>query len=478
MSLILALLLLIPHFLPAQINDTAFLNFRREQRRMNVRHVKSEVALFDQGKSVPRISGNGDDQLYSDKRGSYGKALLHETSGFINPLAFTSLMKPLQTENSNEFDQIVLGEGRKLVNPQASLAYSLSGNDAWINAIATDPTFAGTETAGEMVELYWTAMLRDVPFNNFTALTVGAAVDDLNNLSNFKGPKIGGVVTPGTFLRGNAPGELEGPYISQFLFKQIPFGSGVINQEYTVPEPASISPGNDFITTFADWFTVINGGSTGQTIQFDADQHFIRTPRDLGEYAHIDVPGQSGYCAALLLLSFGPDALDPNTPYLNNPTQVGFVTFGMADVLALVQEAAEEALKAAWFYKWQVSLRLRPEEYGFYLQRQLVEMQNLGINPELLNSQAVIEIFNAFGSYFLPQSYPEGSPTHPAYPSGHAAFSGAAITVLKAIFNEDFVIPDPLQPNVDNTALEPYPGILTVGGELNKLASNISLGRD
>ncbi len=55
---------------------------------------------------------------------------------------------------------------------------------------------------------------------------------------------------------------------------------------------------------------------------------------------------------------------------------------------------------------------------------------------------------------------------------------GAAVTILKALFNEDFAIPSPLQPNAANTALEAYPGTLTVGGELNKLAANIALGRD
>jgi hypothetical protein len=75
-------------------------------------------------------------------------------------------------------------------------------------------------------------------------------------------------------------------------------------------------------------------------------------------------------------------------------------------------------------------------------------------------------------------SYPEGSPLHPAYPSGHATYGGAGVTVLKAIFNEDFEIPNPLVANDDGTALLPYSGTLTVGGELNKLASNVGYARD
>ena len=76
-------------------------------------------------------------------------------------------------------------------------------------------------------------------------------------------------------------------------------------------------------------------------------------------------------------------------------------------------------------------------------------------------------------------AYPEGSPLHPAYPAGHAAIAGACTTVLKAFFKESFVMPQPVEASADGLSLLPYRGSdLTVGGELNKLASNIALGRD
>ncbi len=76
-------------------------------------------------------------------------------------------------------------------------------------------------------------------------------------------------------------------------------------------------------------------------------------------------------------------------------------------------------------------------------------------------------------------AYPEGAPTHPAYPAGHAAIAGACSTILKACFDESYVIPNPVTASSDGLALRPYKGPpLTVGGELNKLASNISIGRD
>ena len=83
------------------------------------------------------------------------------------------------------------------------------------------------------------------------------------------------------------------------------------------------------------------------------------------------------------------------------------------------------------------------------------------------------------GSPLLPLAYPEGSPTHPSYPAGHAAVAGACVTVLKACFREDFPIPDPVQASTEGELLEPWLGVeLTLGGEFNKLASNITHGRD
>jgi hypothetical protein len=61
----------------------------------------------------------------------------------------------------------------------------------------------------------------------------------------------------------------------------------------------------------------------------------------------------------------------------------------------------------------------------------------------------------------------------------HAVVAGAGITVLKALYDEDAVIRDPVVPSDDGLALLPYAGEpLTVGGELNKLGGNVAFGRD
>jgi hypothetical protein len=106
------------------------------------------------------------------------------------------------------------------------------------------------------------------------------------------------------------------------------------------------------------------------------------------------------------------------------------------------------------------------------------------VSDTVLNSQAVQSSFAANnGSYFLSQAFPEGSPTHPAYPTGHGMVAGACITVLKFFFNGMFEFPKSklLMPSNDGTgtvAYTPPAGEppLTVNGELHKLASNISFG--
>ena len=83
------------------------------------------------------------------------------------------------------------------------------------------------------------------------------------------------------------------------------------------------------------------------------------------------------------------------------------------------------------------------------------------------------------GTFLLPLAYPEGSPTHPSYPGGHATIAGAAVTVLKALYDESAMFPSPVVAGDDGQALTPFVGgDLTIGGELNKLAANMALGRD
>jgi membrane-associated phospholipid phosphatase len=474
--------------------DSNFTRIRRAQRRINAKVMRVNAAESRSNQALGLQPTNGDEQRYADKRASFGKALPHDpATGLFEVSAFTKMVYALQTGNSNDFLNIPMGTNPtswQLHDPQASLAFNFVGNDGWIYSLPAPPALTSAEMAADMVEDYWMALMRDVFFNDYdTNGTADMAIADLNTLSDFKGPKIDGSVTAATLFRGLTAGDLVGPYISQFLYLGVPYGPGA-NTGGTTPGisfQAQVVPqtinANYFMTTVTEWFTVQNGGNPSSSIQFtaptDVGRLFIRNGQDLGSYAHQDSPPAPYINAALILLAYGSSALDPNNPYLDNPTQKSFVTYNNPDLFYLLSMAAEIALRAAWYFKWQVHRKLRPEVVGFYVNQQITGVQDFGLNSELINSAALPLILSNFGTYLLPMAYPEGAPAHPSYPAGHATVAGTCATILKAFFNEDFVIPNAIEPNPGNTALIPYNTTsLRVGNELNKLASNIALGRD
>jgi hypothetical protein len=126
-----------------------------------------------------------------------------------------------------------------------------------------------------------------------------------------------------------------------------------------------------------------------------------------------------------------------------------------------------------------VHRRLRPEEFGGLVHQTLTKAATYPISSELLNSGAVASVYKANQSYLLPQAFPEGCPLHPAYPAGHATVAGACSAVLKAFFDENEIVTNAVAANSDGTQLLPYSDqTLTVGGEINKLAFNIAMGRN
>ena len=177
---------------------------------------------------------------------------------------------------------------------------------------------------------------------------------------------------------------------------------------------------------------------------------------------------------------------DPPGTAGDSRTQVGFTTFGPVHLLQLLIEVSGRAGRAVWWQKWGVHRRLRPEEYGGRVDNHLSGRRTYPLDSSILNSLSTGLLSPYFperyGSFLLPQAFPEGAPTHPAYGAGHATISGACATLLKAYFDDTAPIENPLIANVDGTALQPYTGSdagqMTVGGELNKLAGNISLFRD
>ena len=220
----------------------------------------------------------------------------------------------------------------------------------------------------------------------------------------------------------------------------------------------------------------------------------------------------------------------------------GFALFGGPHILNLVTEVATRALKAVRYQKFNVHCRLRPEALAGWMEAincdvpEIKAISELSKTYEVLNSdQDGINLLakikkhnseqnhkhlNGLRSYLkeeeanenegvatalLPMAFPEGSPMHPAYGAGHATVAGACVTMLKAFFDTDAVFgcdgngelkitsrdqyneknysPVAYRPcdhgmSLENAYLETSNEPLTVGDELNKIAANISIGRN
>ena len=100
-------------------------------------------------------------------------------------------------------------------------------------------------------------------------------------------------------------------------------------------------------------------------------------------------------------------------------------------------------------------------------------------------------------NFLLPMAFAEGSPMHPSYGAGHATVAGGCVTMLKAFFHtvENDGSPSPWPTglpivevengsagqklrdiSLTDTSLASDP--LSISGELNKLAANISIARN
>ncbi len=168
----------------------------------------------------------------------------------------------------------------------------------------------------------------------------------------------------------------------------------------------------------------------------------------MAEWVHIDVLFQAYFNAMLILFGMGAP-FDARNPYANSRTQIGFGTFGGPHIASLVCAVATCALKSVWYQKWSVHRRLRPEAFGGRIHNHVTRAATYPIHSDILNSAALDAVFLENGTYLLPQAFPEGSPTHPAYGAGHATVAGACVTILKAWFDESFVIPNPVVPTAD-----------------------------
>jgi hypothetical protein len=470
--------------LPGNVNN---------QRIIEAFELRVSEATSDAELGAAKNVNNGDQAKYADHGGTYTKPLAHDQYGRVTAASFASFEKALQSGKFSDYQAIILGGTRTLNGPQGALAFDLAAPDNvqfGQPQVPPAPPIAGDQSATELVEHYWASLLRDVAFTDYGSSSVAAAAAaELSAQPTYTGPRNnGGQVTPNLLFRGGFPGETLGPYTSQFALMPCFLGAQPTGQQLV-----TYQPNIDYGTTFGEWLDIQNGVDTGKRNQVDPQLRYRRNGRDWAAYTHVDVLYQSYFTALLVLgginatppgsFSGGGAPVNPGCPYAKSTVENGFGTFGGPDFASSVGEVAVKALNAVWYQKWNVHLRPRPEALGG-----IVDLVKTGqgaftdVKPSkvVLNSVALQQSYAKNGSYLLSLAFPEGSPAHPSYPTGHGTVGGACITVLKFFFDGSFVIPNPVVPSDDGLSLLPYTGPdageLTVNGELNKLGHNVTFG--
>jgi hypothetical protein len=484
-------------------------------------------------------SGHASNHRLSDEHvvSKFGKSLEHDDrTGLPTTEAYESLVQACEEgegytdinqasldPDADGIEQSALVESlhpKPLEQPETAWTHMTEGKCTAQLRMAVPPAFGSAEAGAEMIELYWRALTRDVPFREYDDNSlVQAAVNELGGLDGYDGPgsASGESQTTGNVFRGVTPGSETGPYISQFLWKDRNLGRGAIDQRIQ-PQAAEDTP-RDYMTDVEDWLKIQKGITPAIDDSLPGNERggeprYIITGRDMCERVHGDPPFRQVQKAAQVL-TFTMDApLDEGVPYTLVPfnasnnskrnvtnfmsqTTLPFNDFGPLYIEKKVIEATEYGQKAAWHKKWNVHRRSRPEEYGGRIEATLSDDSPLEgsypIPDNLVQSaryddRALSRTQSEYGSHLLPQAYAEGSPVHPSYPAGHSVVAGAGVTVLKALFDGRYEFPpdQKVVPTEDGrelltaeeTVAMDIDDTLTVRGELNKLASNLALGRN
>ncbi len=458
-----------------------------EPRLRNLRRVRERATNMILRRRAARQRSNGSEKDFPNFIASYSKGLEHNELGEVNPKLYRQFLRAVASGRPGRFENLpAMAKGFK--NPLAAVSFDLVGLDASQVRMPPAPRLDEARSSSEMAELYWMALCRDVNFTWYNNdPLIQQACQSLSSFSEFNAPKVNQAVTAGTIFRGTGAQNLSGPYISQFFYRDAISGSTLIPARQFVHEA-----GLDYLTDYNFWLQRQNGlGPLGQ--QTLPQPRYITNGRDLASFVYSDLMPQPFLTVATILLAMEVPA-DRGNRYNSYLNMEPFFTFGQPHLFCLLGEVAARAAKAVWYQKWNVHRRLRPEEFGGRIHNHLLGKAQYPIHQEILNSDLMPRIFDhnrqmnsaewgsSDGSFLLPQAYQEGCPHHPSYGAGHAAVAGACATVLKAWFNEDFVISNPVVPNDDGTELVSYSGpvasSLTVRGELDKFASNIAMGRN
>lgn len=505
--------------------------FRKDERIAAFKRRLGTACLrtLRQKKHNIACENNGDERRVPYFAAMHTKALEHDpVSGLLTPAGqdnYRQLLKALKTGSQDDFNAIERAPGAtmKFISPQSGFTFCLDGCDSSTFDLELFPILSSPEAAAQLIELYLMQLCRDVFFSDYgTGMGTDATNVGTGSLTNnaaliltdlgpaYTGPRnLHNEVDWTVLFRGSTYGALIGPYVSQFLLLDVRtdlspgIGCQNLNQDLFIELQQLIpvaSPQSEFAITMNDFVTMQNGKVPRPYVANDylSAKRYRCTGRDVASFVHFCTPIEEPFFTLKILFASG-FPLSAASPYVNGTitNESAFVTLGIFDAFGLLGGAADAVSKACWAQKWRAQRVLRPEAFGGLIQY----TKTLGSNPFNLNQSffvphsgldllSLVQAYNANNgspTYLLSQVYPEGCPTHPSYPQGHSTGAGAAITVIKAIFNDtvlisSYVTPQKVDPN-DPTSLIDLPADeganeMTLASELDKLAYNIAFGRN
>ena len=414
------------------------------------------------------LENNGDIHSVANYAGNDTKAFSHNKDGYVNKEDYKKFLDYCKGDKS-KLNEIKFGGDRKLTNPSCIYTIDSVGmpkESFWLPACPSIKSAAG---AADLIEDYALALARDIPFYKWkNSKAIKYLAHYLSKLSDFWGPKKCGNVTWDCIFRGETKGDLKGHFVSQFLYCDVIQGAQKYDQKVY-----PYVPGKDYLTSYEDARKMQDGYNPATGTEALKEKRYITTLRDGASYIHNDYPGQVAQAIIQFLLSIKC----PIKPQPKDSKEGYFIDLAITDIYDLVFRATKLAMCAAWHQKY-TQLKLRPEAYGLLVEEAKRSGCNThGLHKDLLESPILEKCKERWGSYCLPQCYSEGSPTHPSFPSGHATWVGAVVTILKAFFDTDFEF-DAYGPNKDGSALVPLGYKVKVGDELDKVASNVGMFRN
>ena len=138
------------------------------QRRNMAAQIRRQAALAEKNLGDFPSPTNGDEELYANRIGNFTKTMRHDAIGEVNPADYHLVLQALKSGNFHDWEAIPQGGTGRFLNPLGGLAFNLEGPDSPATTLVSVPfAIASAEKAAEMVELYWEAYLRDVPFADY-----------------------------------------------------------------------------------------------------------------------------------------------------------------------------------------------------------------------------------------------------------------------------------------------------------------------